>query len=133
MPQSQTECICDAQVIAADGVTVVFPITDSEKLFRFDGWSQITFLVTADVGAGVESVQFDAEVAIEEDGDWYVSYVHDLTAAAASKQIQAANVTIVADTQAALFALLDSVPFVRVNVTNNGASAATVTVWAVVV
>ena len=133
MPQSQTECICDAQVIAADGVTVVFPITDSEKLFRFDGWSQITFLVTADVGAGVESVQFDAEVAIEEDGDWYVSYVHDLTAAAASKQIQAANVTIVADTQAALFALLDSVPFVRVNVTNNGASAATVTIWAIVV
>jgi len=133
MPESQTYCICNAQVIAADKVAVVFPITDSEKLYRLDGWSQITFLVKADVGVGVESVQFDAEVAIDRDGDWYASYVHNLTAAAASKQIQAANVTIVADTQAALFALLDSVPFVRVNVTNNGATAATVTIWAVVV
>ena len=133
MPESQTYRICNAQVIANDSVAVVFPITDSEKLYRLDGWSQITFLVKADVGVGVESVQFDAEVAIDRDGDWYASYVHNLTAAAASKQIQAANVTIVADTQAALFALLDSVPFVRVNVTNNGATAATVTIWAVVV
>jgi len=132
MPESQTYGICTAAVIAADSVADVFPITSSQKLYRLDGWSQITFLVDADVGAGVESVVFDVEVAIDRDGDWFSVPVHDLTSAAA-KDVQAASVTITADAQAALFALLDSVPFVRVNVTNNGANPATVTVWAVVV
>lgn len=132
MPESQTNCVCNAQVIAADAAVNSFPITDSEKLFRLDGWSQITFLVKADVGTGVESVVFDVEVAVERDGDWFAAPVHDLTSAAA-KDVQAASVTIDADTQAALFAIVDSVPYVRVNVTNNGANAATVTVWAVVV
>jgi hypothetical protein len=133
MTGTQLQCICNAQVIAADGVAVNCPLTDSEKYIDLGAWRQITFLVKADVGAGVESVTFDAEVAVANDGDWFASPVHDLSNAAVAKDVQVADVTISADTQAALLAIVDAAPFVRLNITNNGANSATVTVWAVVV
>ena len=132
MPETVPYGICTDAVVAADSVADVFPITDSQKLVGLNGWSQITFLVKADVGAGIESVVFDAQVAVDPDGDWFAVPVHNLSAAAA-KDVQAASITITADTDEALFAIVDSVPYVRVNVTNNGANPATVTVWAVVV
>ena len=132
MPESQTYGVCTDAVIAADAVAHVFPIESSQKLYRLDGWNQITFLVKADLGAGAKFLVFDVEGAVDRDGDWFAVPVHDLSNAGAAKDLQVASVTITADTQAALFAIVDSVPYVRVNITNNGENPATVTVWAVV-
>ena len=122
--------ICD-ESIAADGAVNNFPVEDSEGNIALHNYEQITFLVDIDVGAGSESVVFDVDVAAEEDGDWFDTTIHDLTAATA-KDIQADDITITADTQEAAIALSNPAPYVRLNITNNGDNAATVTVWVLV-
>lgn len=129
--QIKTFELCAAESIAADGSANHFPIEDSEGNVAVHDYEQVTFLVKLDVGDGVESVVFDVDVAAEDGGDWFDTTVHDLTTSAA-KDVQADAVTATADAQEALMALRNPAPYVRLNITNNGANPATVTVWALV-
>ena len=131
MAMMQLYQICDAVAVPADAAAHYYPLANSEDDCIVGSFSQITFLVDT---AGAAAVNTDFAVQVSPDGtNWHDAYIHPI-AAAANKWTLAANVNLAAagGITAALFALSNPAPYVRMVATNNAVNILTITVWAIV-
>lgn len=111
--------LCADRVIPQQVVTYLLP---GGQLTNYGPWNWATVVVNAVVPG---TLTFTAEIS--HDGvNWFPCYVHALNAAQ-NKWVIAANLAVVANTQAALFGLSCPAPYVRIGAIAAGAADATLT------